>query len=579
MITEKRALLFAMVLAIVPASAAYGQAMADLAPPNQPIGRVHDWTQHHLIFTETYSPRVAVAAQSEMRVMMWMMERSQSHSAYAARRASDAPAAFGSDFLELPRRARVGQPRNRSGAHIDWSVSLGNGNVPGNMYPAKYAFDINATPSCANDFIVYGLNTAGVTGGQANLVALNYLYSGTTPANGICNNQATPSNGTSAAVMWAYNIGAGKILTSPTLSMNGTKVAFVESGTASSVFHVLTWQSNQVNAGNGAIAKAAVPGTANGASMKSLTFDASASDTLSSPYIDYTNDVAYVGTDGGKLYKITGVFNGTPALAGSPWPVTVSSGLKLTAPVLDVVSGRIFIGDSNGALKAVNAATGAIAATLQVGASGAQGSAIVDPPIVDSSNGVVYAFSANDGTGAVAVESNTNLTQLARARVGLGDVGASAANVVNLHSGTLTDAYFTNPSTGVMVVCGTNTADTTPSLWVFGFSGTTLNTTAQISNYEFLGSAPGTECSPLTVFNNPAIGTDTLYFSVPKNCGGGGCVESYQITGLIKSVAENGGTSGIIIDNVSTSAQASSIYFTTLGATKNAVKLTQAALQ
>ena len=64
------------------------------------------------------------------------------------------------------------------------------------MYPAKFTFNVNATPDCTNDFVVYGLNVAGTTGGQANLIALNNLYSGTGPT-GFC--------GSAPTVYWAYN--------------------------------------------------------------------------------------------------------------------------------------------------------------------------------------------------------------------------------------------------------------------------------------------------------------------------------------------------------------------------------------
>jgi hypothetical protein len=72
--------------------------------------------------------------------------------------------------------------------------------------------------------------------------------------------------------MFAYNIStvtAGRILTSPALSLNGKKIAFVESGnvggTTRSIFHVLTWATGP---GNGTTATApAVPGVGNGASM------------------------------------------------------------------------------------------------------------------------------------------------------------------------------------------------------------------------------------------------------------------------------------------------------------------------
>ena len=142
---------------------------------------------------------------------------------------------------------RVDGMRSQKGRNIrvDWSVALGSGNVPANMFPAKYQFNVNGTPSCTTDYVVYGLNVAGVSNGQPNLVGINNLYSGT---GGFC--------GANPAVYWAYNgsTASGSVLTSPTISMDGTKIAYVESGATSAVFHVLTWKS-----GDGTIAKAKAP--------------------------------------------------------------------------------------------------------------------------------------------------------------------------------------------------------------------------------------------------------------------------------------------------------------------------------
>ena len=80
-----------------------------------------------------------------------------------------------------PRRPR---PRSRD-LKIDWSVPLGAGIVAPYMFPAKYSFDINETPNCTNDYVVFGLNVAGATGGQANVIGLKNLYSGAAPA-GLC---------------------------------------------------------------------------------------------------------------------------------------------------------------------------------------------------------------------------------------------------------------------------------------------------------------------------------------------------------------------------------------------------------
>src|SRR5580658_1443427 len=54
---------------------------------------------------------------------------------------------------------------------IDWAVSLENGYVPQNQYPAKFQFGIGAE-SCDSDYVVFGLTVTGMVP-QANLVGIN----------------------------------------------------------------------------------------------------------------------------------------------------------------------------------------------------------------------------------------------------------------------------------------------------------------------------------------------------------------------------------------------------------------------
>jgi hypothetical protein len=94
-----------------------------------------------------------------------------------------------------------------------------------------------------------------------------------------------------------------------------------------------------------------------------------------------------------------------------------------------------------------------------------------------------------------------------------------------------------------------------------------------------------------------ASGKDQLFFGVQNGClasggGTGGCIMSFDITTGFPSASsaarpEAGGTSGIVVDNISAAAQASNIYFTTLSDTTCgdsvsgggcAVKLTQTGL-
>jgi hypothetical protein len=172
-----------------------------------------------------------------------------------------------------------------------------------------------------------------------------------------------------------------------------------------------------------------------------------------------------VGADNGRLYKFTGVFRGSPALAGAPWPVTVNAGTLLTAPVLDQFTGNLFVGDSQGILYSVNAATATVNKKLGVG-KGNRNPAIIDGPIVDASNGTVFAVSSSDGNNAVLVQAD--------------------ATTINLYDGAFSNNYFNSPASGFMLVCGTGAKDNTPWRYTFGFTGTTLNQTptssAQILN-------------------------------------------------------------------------------------------------
>jgi len=412
------------------------------------------------------------------------------------------------------------------------------------MSPAKYSFDPAAPPSCANDYVVFGLYMAGVTGGAANLVGLNNLYAGT---GGLC--------GAGPSVLFAYNITTvtgGRILTSPVLSPDGTRIAFVESvagANASAIFHVLTW-----TAGQGGISTAAAP------TMTSLTFSTAANSTTSSPWVDYNTDTAYLGADDGKIYKITGVFNGTPTLAGAPWPVTVSANVRLTAPVLDKNLGLLMVGSNNGRLYQIDVATG-VPKSVAVGSGTNRG--ILAAPIVDVTNGTTFAVSSNDGTSGVLVEvDSATLTLLAKARIGQ---ASNSGTAVNLYEPAFSDSYYTDPATGLIRLCGTGPTDITPWQYAFGFTGTTMQTTASFSQQLLTSTAA--RCTEWTEFFNPNIngGTDFFFFGLTADCTGtggpGGCVVARSSDTVLTKVTITGGPTGIVVDNYSTAGQASSIYF------------------
>src|SRR5437773_12533854 len=91
-----------------------------------------------------------------------------------------------------------------------------------------------------------------------------------------------------------------------------------------------------------------------------------------------------------------------------------------------------------------------------------------------------------------------------------------------------------------------------------------------------LSHGTGTEgASPLTEIYNSgqSTGTHWLFAGIPSNCAfcgsSTGCVESFNITSGFPATAaatgsSSGGTSGMVLNNVSTSGHASSMYYSTL---------------
>jgi hypothetical protein len=539
-------------LAVVPSM--YAQEAA--APRH--TGVPQDWSQGHIVFSRDTLALHPDLMDREPRVLHQVMQRWQPPNLGVFQGAQPLPTAAGN-----------------SGSHRDWSVSPQARLAPF-RYAAKFSFDPNAPPDCTNDYVVFGLSSTS-TGALANLVAFNNLYSDPVNGGGLCDPPIGPGSGPN--VLFAYDITTvpgGKITTSPILSEDGKKIGFVESipGTsASAIFHVVTWVGGPGQGGIGA----AVPPPP----MISVPFSVGANDSASSPWIDYGADIVYVGSDNGSVYKITGVFHGTPALSGAPWPVLVSSNLHLTSPVLDSVRGELMVGSANGNLFRIDTATGVLS-TLPVGA-GSPSRGIVAPPIVDVTNGTTFVVSANDGTSAVLVEADTvTMGVLSKGRIGLGAAGGTAFNIP---SPAVSNLYFNTPSSGEIRVCGTGLADATPWQYAFGFTGRTMKTMPSFSQQLLTSTAA--RCAGFTEFFNPnaggILGTDYFFFGLTKDCTGlgvdFGCVAEFTNADptTIVTTTVSGGPSGIIVDNYSLQPQASSIYFTAEGI-NTAYKFTQVGL-
>lgn len=541
---------------------------AQEATTHERIGVSQDWTQRQIVFTKDGLAKHPEVIDREPRVLHQAMQRWQ------------IPDWGTFHAVSLPTVAEKKRPVHER-FHRDWSVTLLGGTMRKNQFPAKYSYDAAAPPDCVKDYAVFGLAFVSSLGGNANFIGFNNLYSN--PAGtGFCT--GTGSTGDGPSVRFAYDVTTlpnGKVMTSPVISEDGMKIAFVESQPGPSPaasFHVLTW-----TAGQGTLTAAAVP-----TAMTTLALSTTADDIYSSPWVDYTNDIAYVATDDGEIWAITPVFRGTPALAGAPWPVTPHTGYHLTAPVLDSVHGLLMVGCFDGFLYQINVATGAVTG-FQIGVTAGDGSGIAGPPIVDITNGTTFAVTGNvvstiNGNatipGAALVQFDT--TTLAPMAVGSIGIGGTTGDKLRLYQPALNNDYFNDPTTGKITLCGTGIIDTSPWQYSFGFTAPATMDTIGTPNQ--LSTSTTDVCTGWTEFYNLPLNVDFLFFGLSGDCTllGGinasttGCVVALNSDSAIPTAtsAVNAGPSGIIVDNYSNDYEASSIYFGSVFA-DTVYKLTQ----
>ena len=671
----------------------------DAAQTRNRVPLVSDWSQKNLVFSAPKTFEQSSRLQRDPRFLQQYYRR-----ALTAAKPMWSPSGSGPRIVNPTMPAQWGDEHGEpetTTLHRDWTAALGaSAGVGNDQFPAKYSFNVNATPNCTSDFVAYNTNTAsgaGATGYSTEAIDYGFFWNipnvgstiqingvtftaisntttvtslhfrqGSSPSQaagnfatavnaystanpltftytaqlffgnwviitdtvaGSAGNNSTvgPSgaidcfpfffghcsnsenftwffpkfiggNGGSStasanlvglnnlystcslgpATYFAYGTSTmtgGSTTSSVALSMDGTKLAFVESTSTGSALHILKW-----SAGAGTISSPKTPTTANGSTWSTCTncqmvlSMGSHASTNSAPFVDYYGDAIYVGDDNGTLYKFNGVFLGTsPSKA---WSVTVDSGAKLTGPVYDSVSGNIFMADSKGCVSYVVGGTYSAVAHSCVITTG--GNPIPDPPIVDSSSERVLVFVGNDSNSAAEIiQANITLTNPTSLEVGVG--GAQ------MHSGDFDNTYYSgNDAQGHLYYCGKLTSSDVPTIRRISFDAYG-NFIGSDANYLQVGSTLDSECSPLTeVYNN---GMDLMFFGVTAggvgtNCdltgagntnASGGCLMSIDVTngfptGVAASLGEPGGTSGIIIDNVvsTNGTSGSSVYFTPL---------------
>lgn len=540
---------------------------------------VQDWSARHVVFTGLTAESAAARAEIDPRAWhSWM-----GHGGRRFNPPESEPRAW--RFRRVDRRHR--------GLERDWQMTIGAPALDPRVYPAKFSFDVNAAPDCTRDYVVFPTTNSAIPGASgagvaASLVAFNNLYTGPGPT-GICPTPLLPA--TQPSVLFAYNTTTvssvqGFASLSPALSLDGKKIVFVETNTGSgnnyTAFHVLTWKSGEGAAWD----SAAAPGdcSAGNSCLTTLVLSSRRSDSESNVFVDYAHDTAYVGDDGGLLHKITSVFGGTPAeVTGGGWPVQLASAPDIVlSPVYDSESGRVFVTDAGGSLYVVDAGTGAIirAVTLLAGSTPSD-------VTVDSTDQTVFVFYSDSSLNLTVSQFDTAGTLLRK-------ITAGVLGNQNVYSGTFDNNYYNSPSSGSLYFAGS--VNFVASVYSVGFTGTTMNAT--VAGPLLLSTSSTTSTpTPLTEIFNPTFSTaqDRLFLGIDANCANGnpnGCIESVDISNGLPSAVLNSyelGTGGgeftvsaLIIDNVSSLAQASSIYFESLplgGGGQTAIKLTQLALQ
>jgi len=535
------------------------------------ISLPEDWSHHHVVFSNPMTLEQSLRVRQDLRFWHQWYRRNVRRAIPVSEPAFEESQDQNENlpwmdgdwfgwFYWFPRKHHPRPPRNA--LKRDWAISLGpNATVGAGNYPAKFSFDIS-TANCASaaqpDFVVF--NTGVATSSQASIVAYDNLYSG-------CS-----SSGSVPSTYWAYNT-TGSVVTSVTLSLDGSQVAFVQTSTSVPTANLvlLKWKPTIDGATStnpdsiNIVTTAAQYPTCIAPCMVLLPFGGGHNDTNSSPFYDFDNDALYVGDDSGSLHKFHPVFGpGTPAEVGSPWPVVIGGGFnKLSSPVLDSVSGNVFVGTAfNGAsgaqLFSINSSSGTIVGTSsQLGI----GNGLVDGPVVDSSAGQVYAFVGSDnttGTGgstcngighpcAAVYQFTTSFTSAWYRSKSESD-GGNGTGTFTMHIGAFDNAYYTSAnSTGSLYVCGNLTG--IARLFRVSVSSGVMSTSAFPGPVLASPASPGSlPCGPVTEVFNPnqnsginsggPTGTDKIFVSTTGpgttnpcfNNGTGGCILDFPVT-------------------------------------------------
>ena len=559
-------------------------------------GVPEDWSHHRLFFSNPGAEEDAIRNGTHDR---WLKIANDPRYQYQ-------------QWKQRPRHAPA-----KAALDKDWSMNLGTtAALLPNTYPAKFTFNTTSAGTCS-DFVVY---PTGVAPTAATIIAYTNIYGHTT-----CPLSAT--NG-APTVYWAYNTGGTSILSPVLFWDGSKVAYIQTAGTTASLVLLKWANSGGTASSPATISSSSSFPNCTAPCFTTVAFHGSFNDTNSSPFYDYAHDTLYVGDNSGNLHKFNPVFSGTPAevvSATAPiWPVPVGAN-TLTGPVLDSgTSGNIFVADSGGLLYAINASTAANSWTSSRLTAAANTTGIVDSPIVDSTTQEVYVFVGDDSNTSASAACDgaggcAGIFQFAATNSGTGSascigatgngswasgsncgdesaLGTAIAGNLAMYDGTFDHIYLTGTgTTGHIWSCPEHipsSGSEGPRLAQTNFTGAKIVSGGVISAatnaITTLASANTTtaKCSPVSeIWGSDAGTNDYIYLSVSNTGAALGtactraCLYNFVVAtggtattpGTLSTpgaatagIAAANGTTGIIIDNTSTTTGESQIYYTTM---------------
>ena len=236
------------------------------------------------------------------------------------------------------------RPRWQSRGRLrkDWAISLGAGGVAQGMAPAKYSFDVNATPSCSSDFVVFPINAS----------------TGNTRANVIGTFSGEPAAGNTTAITLTPSGGSGVTLTLTSSSTSNTGLNFQVSSTIATNAANLAAAINR-NLSSTALHRVVAVASGNTVTVYALTPGSGVTLTDANTLTNFSWGAVTAGTNGSQanIAAFNNLYSGSGAslcnhsnpefifsYASGVGPVATSPGLSLGGTEISYVENDPSIG-------------------------------------------------------------------------------------------------------------------------------------------------------------------------------------------------------------------------------------------